>query len=125
MKNREIKFRTKNKTTNEWYYFNLKQLFELGEIEKWEWFKDWGEYTGLKDKKRTKEYPEGQEIYEGDIVRTDNFNGVHTFIVKYENEYCGSLGAFVFRNDGRISSVHCEATKICEIIGNIYENNKR
>jgi len=27
------------------------------------------QYTGLKDKKRTKEYPEGQEIYEGDIIK--------------------------------------------------------
>ena len=27
------------------------------------------DYIGLKDKKRTEEYPEGQEIYEGDIVK--------------------------------------------------------
>ncbi len=27
-----------------------------------------GQYTGLKDCKRTKEYPEGQKIYEGDWV---------------------------------------------------------
>ena len=27
------------------------------------------QYTGLRDKKRTKKYPKGQEIYEGDIVR--------------------------------------------------------
>jgi len=27
------------------------------------------QYTGLKDGKRTEKYPEGQEIYEGDIVR--------------------------------------------------------
>lgn len=26
------------------------------------------QFTGLKDKKRTKKYPNGQEIYEGDIV---------------------------------------------------------
>lgn len=29
-------------------------------------FKD--QYTGLRDKKRTPEYPEGQKIYEGDII---------------------------------------------------------
>jgi len=29
------------------------------------------QYTGLKDRKRTPEYPEGQEIYEGDIVKLD------------------------------------------------------
>ena len=28
-----------------------------------------GEFTGLKDSKRTEEYPEGQEIYEGDRVK--------------------------------------------------------
>jgi len=27
------------------------------------------QYTGLKDKKRTAEFPEGQEIYEGDILK--------------------------------------------------------
>lgn len=27
-----------------------------------------GQQTGLKDKKRTEKYPDGQEIYEGDIV---------------------------------------------------------
>jgi hypothetical protein len=26
------------------------------------------QYTGLKDKKRTEQFPEGQEIYEGDIL---------------------------------------------------------
>lgn len=28
-----------------------------------------GQYTGLKDSKRTEKYPEGQEIYEGDIIK--------------------------------------------------------
>ena len=30
------------------------------------------QFTGLKDKKRTKEYPEGQEIYEGDKCKSGN-----------------------------------------------------
>ncbi len=33
----------------------------------------WGagdrQYTGLHDRKRTEEYPKGQEVYEGDIVK--------------------------------------------------------
>ena len=29
-----------------------------------------GEYTGLKDCKRTEKFPEGQEIYEGDLLLT-------------------------------------------------------
>lgn len=28
-----------------------------------------GQFTGLKDKKRTKEFPKGQEIYGGDIIQ--------------------------------------------------------
>jgi len=32
-----------------------------------------GQFTGIKDKKRTKEYPEGQEIYEGAIVKVNSF----------------------------------------------------
>lgn len=28
-----------------------------------------GQYTGLRDSKRTAEYPEGQRIFEGDVVR--------------------------------------------------------
>ena len=28
-----------------------------------------GQFTGLRDSKRTEEYPEGQEIYEGDICK--------------------------------------------------------
>lgn len=34
-----------------------------------------GQQVGLKDKKRTKEYPEGQEIYEGDIIRDATSSG--------------------------------------------------
>lgn len=37
-----------------------------------------GEYIGLKDNKRTKEFPEGQEIYEGDII--PSINGRHWLI---------------------------------------------
>ncbi|MFA5196787.1 MAG: YopX family protein, partial [Bacteroidales bacterium] len=31
-----------------------------------------GQYVGLNDSKRTKEYPEGQPIYEGDIVHCNS-----------------------------------------------------
>jgi len=73
------------------------------------------QFTGLLDK-------HGKEIYVEDIVKTDNREGVHKFVVKYENYYCGSLGAFVFDTEEDVSSVHCEATECCEVIGNIYEN---
>ncbi len=39
------------------------------------------EYTGLKDSKRTEEYPEGQEIYEGDVLERSGFRR----LVEWEN----------------------------------------
>ena len=33
-----------------------------------------GQFTGLRDNKRTKEFPEGQRIFEGDIVTTSQWN---------------------------------------------------
>ena len=34
-------------------------------------FKTVGQYTGIKDKKRTKDFPYGQKIYEGDVCKND------------------------------------------------------
>ena len=73
------------------------------------------QYTGLKDKN-------GKEIYEGDVIRTDNYKGIHVFVVEYEFDYCGALGAFVFNTKDEASSVHCEANETGDVIGNIYEN---
>ena len=95
----------------------------------------WFQYTGLKDNKRTKEYPEGQEIYEGDIVR---FLDDMQYIVSKEKKYLiGEVrfidGAFwCFYEDEenltRLVSVMVDywAEELkgnqCEIIGNIKEN---
>ena len=74
-----------------------------------------GQSTGLKDKKRTEEYPEGQEISEGDIVARDpdKMRGVvvwkdnrQAFIFDLQN------GHFVFTS--MWSSI--------EIIGNIHQD---
>jgi uncharacterized phage protein (TIGR01671 family) len=90
-----------------------------------------GEITGLRDCKRTAEYPEGQEVYEGDIIRFTvfDYNGSdtqHTGVIKWsgarfaiwhdnEQEYYGSDGAFdldwVFAQDDEM-----------EVIGNIHSN---
>ncbi|KKM04381.1 hypothetical protein LCGC14_1764820 [marine sediment metagenome] len=41
-----------------------------------------GQYTGLKDKNRTEEFPEGQPIYEGDVVDADaNSQGLPGVVV--------------------------------------------
>ena len=77
---REIKFRGKRLDNGEWVYGDLCHN-TLGMAK---WIMPWGvgeprftnidpatvgQYTGLKDSKRTEEYPEGQKIYEGDIVK--------------------------------------------------------
>ena len=74
-----------------------------------------GQYTGLKDKTRTPEHPNGKEIYKGDIVRTDEAGWVAK--VKYRRDLfiCIDLkGGF---------STHCNWEDF-EIIGNIYENKE-
>ena len=44
------------------------------------------QYTGLKDSKRTKEYPEGQEIYEGDIGECVYDGNMNVYVVVYDLE---------------------------------------
>ena len=87
--NREIKFRGKSVKSGEWVYGCYCRIgggivcilpFDTGIVidSRGQYVKRMdfievipetvGEYTGLKDSKRTEEYPEGQEIYKGDYV---------------------------------------------------------
>jgi len=51
------------------------------------------QFTGLKDSKRTEEYPEGQEVYAGDIVKAWKHNETpFTHEIKHRN------GIFWFGN---------------------------
>mgnify|MGYP001615428661 CR=1 FL=1 len=99
---REIKFRF-------WQPFTKKMIYpkngegtfnDLQEKEDWKVM----QYTGLKDKKRTKEFPTGQEIYEGDLIKL----------------YSGKTWEVSFKQ-GRFL---VPERKLCEtgVIGNIYEN---
>jgi hypothetical protein len=75
------------------------------------------EYTGLKDSKRTPEYPEGQEIYEN-------------YIVRYTDGEYGYVGYIVFKNGAFIVSIPYDNDWLdlrdecgnIEIIGNIFQN---
>lgn len=62
---KEIKFRAFDKITETCFEFNFADIQE-GRVEITDEYEVM-QFTGLHDKKRTKEYPEGQPIYEGDI----------------------------------------------------------
>ena len=77
---REIKFRGKRIDNGEWLYGSLyfspiwTAIHDRNISTCWDGFIEVdpatvGQDTGLKDSKRTEEYPEGQEIYEGDIIK--------------------------------------------------------
>ena len=72
-------------------------------------------YTGLRDGKRTEEYPEGQEICDGDIVQYHPEANMGTGEVVYE------LGAFRVQGDFDALLYHFALTAL-EVIGNIHDN---
>ena len=117
---RTIKFRVWSKATEEMFSDYPLVIEENGKISLNKIFDekdyDFMQFTGLTDKN-------GKEIYEGDIVETNNYNGKHKFEISYENDFCGCLGAFHASciDDDQISSVHSEVCTDCKVIGNIYE----
>jgi len=88
-----------------------------------------GQSTGLKDCKRTEEYPEGQEIYEGDII-TLNYGippKYDTLVIAYADD---EVVADIFvsgwwmrniRKNGCSASLCKTYESDLEVIGNIHE----
>lgn len=83
------------------------------------------QFTGLRDSKRTEEYPNGQEIYEGDYLRCKKYIGGNFVEYCYELGYVEFIhGAFgLHRKQGfyRPFKDWLEDYEL-EVIGNIYEN---
>ena len=76
-----------------------------------------GQYTGLRDCKRTEEYPEGQKIFEGDIIRENYGYGAY-------DDFCVvfCLGGFnmiyIQTNKGKYAWYGENG----EVVGNIHDN---
>lgn len=86
------------------------------------------EYIGRKDRKRTEEYPEGQEIYDGDIVKyywlapIDHEGKKYTFL---RVEYSPELMNYVLTEYGEDKCFSFNLiynTENYEIVGNINQN---
>lgn len=78
------------------------------------------QYIGLKDNKRTEGYPEGKEIYEGDIV----IEYGETYEVYYDKNDCQFrlMGISKKGRNHGLSWIGQEAG-LYKIIGNIYEDS--
>jgi uncharacterized phage protein (TIGR01671 family) len=127
--NREIKFRA-------WNNIEMKNVDQITFTKK-TWLCEDGygvsmpyqpsvtlmQYTGLKDKKRTEQFPEGQEIYEGDILADKNNLDVSMTIVEYDE----FLGSYIFKHLAeeslyfRNETYSIYITEV-EVIGNVYQN---
>ena len=79
---------------------------------------DWLQYTGLKDKKRTDQYPDGQEIYEGDIVAIKALGGASISGAVFQH----ATGEWIFNGPDVYDNAEWNLLRPLEVIGNIHEN---
>ena len=109
---RDYRFRAWDKRFNTMRYGNPMSIFYLNNSDH-----ELMQYTGLHDKN-------GKEIYEGDIVKVNGWNGKN--IIKYYKEWAG-FG--LDGSDWKMSYIHTPFEDSrkgfnveYEVIGNIYDN---
>ena len=122
---RDIKFRAWNKTEKHMYNWsnllnqNLKNIFTIPEQCGYNLM----QYTGLKDKN-------GEEIFEGDIVKVKLYKGEEEKYFIGKVEYFGSNFIVDADNNSEYHVYDLDGFGIdyrynledCEVIGNIYDN---
>jgi hypothetical protein len=128
---REIKFRGKRVDNGEWVYGYYDGCYETATIN---YLKNGipynvcvisdtvGQYTGLHDRKRSAEYPEGQEICDGDILRIKAdapFTFDYIRVVRFINGFFGIARQNHIQD---YEPINLSTLKICEIIGNKSDN---
>lgn len=80
------------------------------------------DYTGLNDKKRTEEFPEGQGIYEGDYIKDERG---FVYLVYWDDKECAFKLDYKYYHHRDKDECHTYLpmySRSGEVIGNIYEN---
>jgi len=84
-----------------------------------------GQSTGKRDSKRTKEYPEGQEIYQGDEVQIVwPTKTKDTYIVEWVVRGEGHLGGWQYSDPKDNRYYAGSVSHHVKVIGNIHQNPK-
>jgi len=81
-----------------------------------------GQYVGLNDSKRTKEYPEGQEIYSGDFIKDAQGS---IYIVYWDKGECAFKLDYKYYHHRDKDECHTYLpmySRKGEVIGNIHDN---
>ena len=129
---REIKFRGKRLDNNKWVcgYYSFNPFLKRAEIYSFDDVRSYvyevipesvGQYTGLRDSKLTAEYPEGQEVYEGDIVRVLREDSFKPYIAEvYFSGGCyGTTWFHPIENRSIFKPIFDWDV---EVIGNVFDN---